>query len=127
MRTRSFRTAGIVTAALLMTGGAAAVTTGAATAAPSTAQSCYGSGKAFTTANKVWPKYPNWAYTTANCADINIKPNATVSVRTCWKNHACNAPRTIRAGQWGLAAEDVLNGTKFYLKFNRDVGGTVAY
>lgn len=127
MRTRSMRTAGIVTAALLMTGGATAVTTGAATAAPSTAQSCYGSSKAFTTVNKVWPKYPNWAYTTANCADINVKPNATIKVQACWKNHACNRPTTIRAGQWGTAATDVLNGTKFYLKFSGNVSGRIAY
>ncbi|MFD9882665.1 hypothetical protein ACFWZT_14580 [Streptomyces alboflavus] len=121
------RTAGIVAAALLMTGGATAVTTGAATAAPSTAQSCYGSSKALTTVNKVWPKYPNWAYTTANCADINVKPNATIKVQACWKNHACNRPTTIRAGQWGTAATDVLNGTKFYLKFSGNVSGRIAY
>ena len=127
MRTRSYRAAGVLTAAVLTASGLTAAITGTATAAPATTQSCYGSAKSFSTVNKVWPAYPNWAYTTSNCADINVKPNATVSVQTCWKDHSCNSPRTIRAGQWGLAATKVLDGSKFYLKFSGNVSGQIAY
>ncbi|GAA2385517.1 hypothetical protein GCM10010420_05050 [Streptomyces glaucosporus] len=126
MRIRS-RAVRVLTATALVLGGTTAATGASAAEAPVTVQSCYGSGKSFTTTNKVWPAYPNWAYTTSNCADINIRPNVTVQVQTCWKDHSCNKLRTIRAGEWGLAATDVYDGSRFYLKFDRNVSGTIAY
>ncbi|GAA3128874.1 hypothetical protein GCM10017687_50040 [Streptomyces echinatus] len=38
-------------------------------------------------------------------------------MRTCFKTTGCNGWRTLRAGNWGVAATDVLDGTKFYLQF----------
>ncbi|MEW5351690.1 hypothetical protein E0E62_04215 [Streptomyces sp. 16-176A] len=64
-----------------------------------------------------WPARGTYAKTTSRCKDINLKLDGTRSVRTCFKTSGCNGWRTLRAGSWGLAASDVLDGTQFYLQF----------
>lgn len=94
---------------------------GLAMATPATAavQSCYGSAKNYTTVEAgMWPGGGTWAYTTSNCGDINVKPTTTRRVRVCWKKTGtCNAYRPAAAGQWTVAASDVLDGTGFSLDF----------
>ncbi|MFJ4580414.1 hypothetical protein [Streptomyces echinatus] len=68
-----------------------------------------------------WPARGAYATTTTRCNDINLKLDATRSVRTCFKSGSgwnCNGWRSLSAGRWGLAAEDVLDGTKFFLQFS---------
>ncbi|MEV6168069.1 hypothetical protein AB0L99_07560 [Streptomyces sp. NPDC051954] len=126
------RTAGILATVVLTAGGLTAATAATASAAPAVAQSCYGSAKNYSTDSLLsWPAYPAWAYTTSNCADINVKPNSGTYVQTCFDPTSganyCNAMRWIPAGTWGLAATDVNNGTKFYLQFDRANSGITAY
>ncbi|MGW7542834.1 hypothetical protein ACWGKQ_17245 [Streptomyces sp. NPDC054770] len=116
----------------LTAGGLTAAGTATATAAPSAAESCYGSAKSYTTSpSNWWPAGAAWAYTTSNCADINVKPNTDVNVKTCFDptsgDSYCNASRKISAGTWGLAATNVSDGTKFFLQFDRSSSGIVAY
>ncbi|WP_405577156.1 hypothetical protein [Streptomyces sp. NBC_01190] len=114
-------------AAGLLAAGAVVAAGEQASAAPTTAQSCLGSAHSYTTGYDDWPS-PGYATTTSNCSDINVKPNKTVAVRTCFRSTgACNAWRTISGGTWGLAATGVLNGTSFFLSFNQDNSGHVAY
>lgn len=68
-----------------------------------------------------WPARGTYATTTSRCDDINLKLDATRSVRTCFKSGSswtCNGWRTLSAGSWGLAATDVLDGTQFFLQFS---------
>lgn len=123
------RTVGILATVVLAAGGLTAAT---ATTAGAAAQSCYGSAKSYTTDSvDSWPASPAWAYTTSNCADINVKPNNGTYVQTCFDPTSgasyCNAKRWIAAGTWGLAATDVNNGTKFFLLFDRASSGITAY
>ncbi|MFD0418601.1 hypothetical protein [Streptomyces sp. NPDC127108] len=117
--------AGTMTAGLL-TGGAL---TASADVAP---MSCYGSAKNFSTTNKVWPAYPNWARTTAHCADVNVKARVGAYVKACFDRgpgqpHKCYAKRWLSQGVWDTAVTDVPNGKKFYLKFDRNTSGLIAY
>lgn len=125
MRTRI---APLTLAAALLAGAAATVTTTSAVATESGAASvqadCYASARNYTSApgsgssNAHWPGTGIWAYTTSNCADINLKVNATREVRTCFKaTGSCNGWRWARAGQWALAASDVKDGSGFYIQF----------
>ncbi|WPO73727.1 MULTISPECIES: hypothetical protein [unclassified Streptomyces] len=67
-----------------------------------------------------WPARGTYATTTTRCKDINVKlSSAARDVRTCFKKGSgweCNSWRRI-GGSWKLAAEDVLDGTKFFLQF----------
>lgn len=126
--------------AVLLGGGTAAVATAPAQAAPSgpdaTIQSCYGSARNYTSApggsgsNAHWPGTGKYAYTTANCNDINLKVNYDRTVRTCFqKTGKCNDWKKARRGQWKLAATNVKTGTGFYIQFkgaNRSTG-QIAY
>lgn len=140
MRIRT-RIAPLTLTAALLAGAAATVTATSAGAAetqqPVSIQAdCYGSAKSYTSApgsgsnNAHWPGTGTWAYTTANCADINLKVNATREVRTCFKaTGSCNGWRTARAGQWALAATDVRDGSGFYIQFKGTARSTglIAY
>jgi hypothetical protein len=49
-------------------------------------------------------------------------------VQTCfYLTGTCNKATWITGGTWGTAATSVLDGTKFYLHFDRTTGGDVAY
>lgn len=129
IRSRAVR---ILAITALTAGGLTAAGTATATAAPSAAESCYGSAKSYSTdSNNWWPQGSAWAYTTSNCADINVKPSSGVYVKTCFAptsgDSYCNSYRWIAAGTWGLAATDVNDGTKFFLQFDRSSSGSVAY
>ncbi|ALP00031.1 hypothetical protein SHL15_9112 [Streptomyces hygroscopicus subsp. limoneus] len=68
-----------------------------------------------------WPARGTYATTTSRCGDINLKLDTMRSVRTCFKSGSswtCNGWRTLSSGSWGLAAKDVLDGTKFFLQFS---------
>ncbi|MGW1728035.1 hypothetical protein ACWCQK_34665 [Streptomyces sp. NPDC002306] len=101
-----------------------------ASAAPARAQvSCYGQAVSFsTTWGPEWAEWPTgWAQTGPNCADINVKPNYTIYVRTCFqRTGTCNGWTWIFGGTWGTAATDVLDGTNYYLQFSQGLGGLVA-
>ncbi|MFH9075792.1 hypothetical protein [Streptomyces alboflavus] len=117
--------AGTMTAGLL-TGSAL---TASADVAP---MSCYGSGKAFSTTNKVWPAYPKWAKTTSQCADVNVKARVGAYVQACFDRgpdepHKCYRKRWLSQGVWDTAVTNVPDGKKFYLKFDRHTGGVIAY
>ncbi|RAJ72665.1 MULTISPECIES: hypothetical protein [unclassified Streptomyces] len=121
MRTRS-RVAPFALAAVVLGSGLGWATTAAAdpgSAAPAVALSCYGSAKSYTTDSVgFWPTGSGFAYTTSNCADINVKPTTTRRVRVCWKTSGtCNAYRNAPAGQWTVAASDVLDGSGYWLDF----------
>lgn len=129
MRVRNKITTVVAAATLaagLLAGGA---TTASADVAP---KSCYGSAKSFSTTNKVWPAYPNWATTTSNCADVNVKANIGANVEACFyqganQPHKCYPQRWLSQGVWDTAVTDVANGKKFYLKFDRNTSGLIAY
>ncbi|MCF3171750.1 hypothetical protein IPZ61_00090 [Streptomyces sioyaensis] len=129
MRTR-LRTVEVLATTILTAGGLPLAADSSATAAPTTVQSCYGSAKNYDTAgtfqDQDWPM-KGMVTTTSHCADINVKPSNGVYVRTCWDNGDCNQYRWIPGGTWGVAASDVLNGTKFYLHFDSRSSGLVAY
>ncbi|WP_438306648.1 hypothetical protein ACSHXN_44340 (plasmid) [Streptomyces sp. HUAS TT11] len=126
----SIRTVRALVAAVVVAGGMTLVTVPSASAAPAT--TCYGSAKSYASSgrdNLDWPG-KGVATTTSNCADINVKPNQGTYVQTCfWTNNdwSCNSLRWIAAGTWGTAATDVLNGTGFFLHFDRSSSGLVAY
>ncbi|BAC68191.1 hypothetical protein AQJ43_35580 [Streptomyces avermitilis] len=80
--------------------------------------------------NAHWPATGYYATTTRDCEDINLKVNATRSVRTCFKaTGSCNAWSTARAKQWALAATDVSDGSDFYIQFSGTAKSTgyIAY
>ncbi|MBW8705483.1 hypothetical protein MBT84_38355 [Streptomyces sp. MBT84] len=118
----------VLAAAALAAGGLTAATGTSANAAPAVAASCYGSAKSFSTASdNTWPA-TSYARTTSNCGDINVKPNAGMWVQTCFlTTGACNKATWITGGTWGTAATNVLDGTYFYLHFDRPTSGLVAY
>ncbi|MFH8223722.1 hypothetical protein ACH4C2_30650 [Streptomyces sp. NPDC018057] len=67
-----------------------------------------------------WPARGTYATTTTRRVDINVKLNSTRRVQTCFKKGkgwSCNGFRTLTGGRWGLAAKNVLDGTKFFLQF----------
>jgi len=96
--------------------------------------SCYGGAVRIngTDPNWHWPPYGS-AYTTSRCSDINVKPDRTVDVTTCFQPangspYYCNGWRTIYSGQWNVTATDVRDGTQFWLLFNTEsVTGLAAY
>lgn len=101
--------------------------------ATATTTSCFGSAKTIngTDPNGHWPPFSS-AFTTSNCNDINVKMTTTVNVRTCFAPTSggtfCNGWRTVSANTWGLAATDVLDGTRFWLEFfSTLVQGLAAY
>lgn len=115
---------------VVLVGGLALVTVPSASAAPAT--TCYGSAKSYVSSgrdNLDWPG-KGVATTTSYCADINVKPSQGTYVQTCfWTNSdwTCNSYRWISAGTWGTAATDVLDGSQFFLHFDRSSSGLVAY
>ncbi|MEU7648144.1 MULTISPECIES: hypothetical protein [Streptomyces] len=113
-------------AAGLLTGGAG---TASADVSP---MACYDGAKNFSTTNKVWPAYPNWATTTTACADVNVKATIGANVQACFYQgegvpHKCYPQRWLSQGVWDTAVTDVANGKKFYLKFDRNTSGKIAY
>jgi hypothetical protein len=101
--------------------------------ASATTASCHSSAKQIngTDPNGHWPPY-GYAVTTSNCNDINVKLNQTEEVATCFQPSSrpiyCNDRRPVYANVWGLAATDVLDGTKFWLIFDSEgTTGVAAY
>ncbi|MEV0678675.1 hypothetical protein AB0I60_19370 [Actinosynnema sp. NPDC050436] len=88
-----------------------------------TVQSCYGSAKSYTAIGDVsadWAEWPDYGYatTTSACADINVKTNYSRYVRVCFATTStCNEWKPAYAGQWTVVASDVLDNTKFWLRF----------
>ncbi|MEU7484153.1 hypothetical protein [Streptomyces sp. NPDC042319] len=126
--------------AVLLGGVAAAATTGPASASEPKAnvviQSCYGTAKNYTSTpgsgsrNAHWPATGTYAYTTKNCADINLKVKATRQVTTCFKaTGKCNGWKTATAGKWMQVATDVKDGSGFYIQFKGTArsAGQIAY
>ncbi|WP_052864343.1 hypothetical protein [Streptomyces niger] len=113
--------------AVLLGGGVAAATTGSAGAsepAAHAAASCLGTAKNYSgtpgsgSSNAHWPGTGKWAYTTANCADINLKTNYTRTVRVCFKaTGGCNAWKSAKKGVWKVIASGVKDGSGFYVQF----------
>jgi len=128
-------------AAVLLAGGVTAATTGSVSAAESkndaTIQAaCLDTARNYTSSpgsgsrNAHWPGTGIWAYTTSNCRDINLKVDATREVRTCFKaTGKCNDWKWATAGQWMLAATDVLDNSGFYIQFKGTARSTgwIAY
>lgn len=139
MRTRT-RIVPFAMTAVLLGGGVAAATTGAAVASPpmadATIQSCLGTAKNYTSApggngrNAHWPATGTYAYTTSNCADINVKTNYDRMVYVCFKKTGtCNGGTWAPKGKWTVVASDVLDNSGFYVQFrgpNRSTG-QIAY
>lgn len=120
----------LAASALLLGSGMTAATAGQAAASDtpvSTARACTESAPRFTGSPGTgsndpafWPARGTYATTTTRCVDINLKLDATREVRTCFKKGSgwdCNGWRWLSAGRWGLAATDVLDGTKFFVQF----------
>ncbi|MGI5380393.1 hypothetical protein ACQEV2_40405 [Streptomyces sp. CA-251387] len=127
---RKHKIVSLTASAVLLGSGMIAATAGPATASDtpiSAARACTENAPRFTSwpgtgANDpaFWPARGTYATTTPRCKDINLKLDADRSVRTCFKQGSgwnCNSWRTLKAGRWGLAATDVLDGTKFFLQF----------
>lgn len=122
--------AAVVASAGVLPAGPDAVAAASGRQAPAVATSCYGSAKSFSTDSAdQWPQGANYATTTSHCADINVKPASGMWVQTCFlgSNFYCNKATWITGGTWGTAATGVLNGTDFYLQFDRSTHGLVAY
>ncbi|MEV0261346.1 hypothetical protein AB0I49_08370 [Streptomyces sp. NPDC050617] len=131
----------LTAAALLLGSGTVTATAGPATASDTTgiARKCLEDAPSFTSYPgtgpndpSYWPKRGTYATTTARCDDINVKPARNLDVRTCFKKGSgwtCNGWRPLHQGRWGLAAEDVLNGTQFFLQFEgtAKVSGHIDY
>ncbi|RLV75951.1 hypothetical protein D3C57_142035 [Streptomyces rapamycinicus NRRL 5491] len=124
---RKLKIASLAASALLLGSGMTAATAGSAEASDtpmSAARACTASAPRFTSSPGTsssdpafWPARGTYATTTSRCKDINLKLDGSRSVRTCFKTTGCNSWRTLRAGSWGVAATDVLDGTQFYLQF----------
>ncbi|MFI6079484.1 hypothetical protein ACIBBB_00500 [Streptomyces sp. NPDC051217] len=95
MRTHT-RIAPFTMTAVLLAGGVAASTAGPAGAAAPTAKptvkaACLDTAKNYTITpgsagrNAHWPRTGSYAYTTANCQDINLKVSQTRDVKACFK------------------------------------------
>ncbi|MFJ4735271.1 hypothetical protein ACIP6V_23860 [Streptomyces sp. NPDC088770] len=124
MRIRS-RAMTVLAAAVLTGGGLTAVTS-----TPASAATCYGSAKTYYTNDSwEWPVGGTYATATSNCTDINVKPtDRDMLVQTCFlKTGTCNGWHSLKKGTWGVAATNVLSGTKFYLDFWGYSEGYVAY
>ncbi|MFE9391348.1 hypothetical protein [Streptomyces sp. NPDC006784] len=129
MKTRARIVRSLMTMALAA-GGISVATASPASAAPAKAAACYDVAVSYSTtqygAQHEWPA-TGYARTSSSCADINVRPNSTISVRTCFRATAsCNSWRTISGGTWGLAATDVLDGTDYWLVFSAPSSGRVA-
>ncbi len=118
MRIRS-RVAALAVTTVVLGSGIGLTTTASAAVTPTAALSCYGSAKSYTSDEfGFWPVGPAYTYTTSNCGDINVKPSTSRRVRVCFKKTStCNGYRSAPAGQWTVAASDVLDGTAYYLDF----------
>ncbi|MDX3099029.1 hypothetical protein PV703_18025 [Streptomyces sp. ME01-24h] len=127
-RSRSLR---ILAVAALAAGGLTAG--GSATTATAAAASCYGSAKTISSTddNGRWP-ITGYVYATSACNDINVKVTGQNTVETCFVPSSgsvyCNGGHDVYANTWGVAATDVKDGTKFYLKFwSGNAHGVAAY
>ncbi|MEW1860646.1 hypothetical protein OG896_05590 [Streptomyces sp. NBC_00669] len=125
MRIRSRGITALAAVALAASGLTVAAGSSASAAAP---LDCYGSSNIYSTSgNNRWPS-SGWVTTSSVCADINVRPNNSLWVQTCFQaTNSCNKATWISAVTWGTAATGVLDGTKFYLHFDRASVGDVAY
>ncbi|WBB81824.1 hypothetical protein O7606_10950 [Micromonospora sp. WMMD882] len=74
-----------------------------------------------------WPG-TGWAWTTASCRDVNIRPGTGVNARVCFrKTGSCNSWKWAPAGSWKVIATDVIDGTAFHLQFDRHSTGRAAF
>ncbi|MFC8508866.1 hypothetical protein ACFU3J_08860 [Streptomyces sp. NPDC057411] len=129
--------------AVMIASGLSAAATGTATASVASdlaaARACTADAPRFTSYAgtgssdpSYYPARGTWLTTTTRCNDINLKLDATRSVRTCFKSGTswnCNGWKPLTAGRWGTAATDVLDGTKFFLQFSGTarVSGQIDY
>ncbi|MGX7827918.1 hypothetical protein ACTG9Q_22800 [Actinokineospora sp. 24-640] len=105
--------------------GATATTPATAeTAGDSSALSCYGSAKSFSKPADYhdYPPGSGFLATTANCADINLKPTTTRSVKVCFLPYSAplycqSGYKTANANQWTVIATNVADNTRFYFLF----------
>ncbi|MEU1039855.1 hypothetical protein ACFYP4_22445 [Streptomyces sp. NPDC005551] len=121
--TRTRRIAAVLTgtAAVL----AAAVAPVQASGAPATAGgalSCYGSAYSYWAEPGAngdyahYPNYGNWDVVDGNCNDLNIKTDATRTVRVCTVNK-CHSWITATKGTWTVIFKDTRPGASYYLQF----------
>ncbi|MCG5463536.1 hypothetical protein MED01_001689 [Micromonospora sp. MED01] len=93
-------------------------------------QSCYGNAKSYADMNDsfTWP-YSGYAKTTSSCGDINLKPSDRgVYAQVCYRRTGtCNGLKWVPVGSWKVIASNVLDGTEFYVDFDRRGAGLVAY
>ncbi|GAA3017476.1 hypothetical protein Sfulv_61870 [Streptomyces fulvorobeus] len=121
------RTARLGAATALAVGGLTGVSAAPASAAPASAQSCFGDAVNYTSFAVAWPS-SGWARTTTSCADINVRPDREVIVRTCFKvTGTCNAGRIASPNVWTVAASNVRDGAEYRLYFSEDNRGQVAH
>ncbi|MFH9953694.1 hypothetical protein ACH4OX_05665 [Streptomyces roseolus] len=142
MMRKHHKIASLAATAVMLGSGLTAAAAGTATASASVfgaARACTADAPSFTSyagtgSNdpSYYPARGTWLTTTTRCNDINLKLNATRSVRTCFKSGTgwnCNSWRSLTAGRWGTAATDVLDGTQFFLQFSGTarVSGQIDY
>ncbi|MGW1291630.1 hypothetical protein [Streptomyces sp. NPDC002533] len=111
--------------------GGTAGTAGAAAQGDVVAQSCYGNAWTYSKRAGAYLQPESTTYfTTANCADINIKTNTSRSVRVCFYsssgglNYCQTSYKTTTAGQWKVIASNVLDGTHFKFEFASSAAST---
>jgi hypothetical protein len=116
---------------LLAAGGLLTATTADAAGTGGTAvQACYDGAKSYSkpSGSFAYPTGAGYLTTTSRCADINIKPGTTRSIRVCFLpssgGYYCNGYSTAKAGQWTVVATKVANGTDFWFDFKSDAKST---
>lgn len=87
-----------------------------APAGEATVQSCYGDAKPFRIMSGARVPGQGWLYTTSSCADINIRPTGTKSVRVCFQRTTCNSWKTAYANQWNVIATNVVDGAAYAIE-----------
>ncbi|AOS64659.1 hypothetical protein TL08_19340 [Actinoalloteichus hymeniacidonis] len=118
---RKFATAAMVV--FLMVAGGVTASADTESTNPQAVQTCYGGAVQVSGSGT---RFPSSGYyrTTSRCADINFRYGlgpSFVMARVCFRSTgACNKYRQIPRGtDWRLVATDVLDGTDFYMQFNR--------
>lgn len=124
---RKTKIVSLAASALLLGSGMTAATAGPAAASDTpigAARACTVDAPRFTSSPGTsssdpafWPARGTYATTTSRCLDINLKLDSTRKVRTCFRTTGCNSWRWLSGGSWGLAADNVYDGTQFYLQF----------
>lgn len=111
--------------------GSTAGPAGAATQGEVVAKSCYGNAWSYSKPSGTLFSPSNTTYfTTANCADINIKTGTSRKVKVCFYasggglNYCQDDYKTTTAGEWKVIASDVKDGTNFRFQFASSAAST---